>query len=81
MCRLNPLAVSDAMPYSALEIAASDGKTTEAFAKLAAHCEESNKKSVCQLLAWSWNENQPSENFKNLLASIPATEVESDIET
>ena len=68
------------MPYSALEIAASDGKTSEAFNKLAAHCEESQKKSVCQLLAWSWMEKQPSDNFNKLLGTIPATEVEPDVD-
>ena len=68
------------MPYSALEIAASDGKTTGAFNKLAAHCEESQKKSVCQLLAWAWMEKQPGDNFNKLLGTIPATEVEPDVD-
>ena len=74
------MAVSEGVPYSALEIAASDGKTSEAFAKLAAHAEESHKKTVCQLLACSWKENQPSDKFKELLSTIPTTEVGQDIE-
>jgi len=73
---LDPLAVSEGVPYSALEIAASFGKTTEAFNKLAAHTEESHKKSVCQLLRWACNENKPSDKFKELLCTIPAAEVE-----
>jgi ankyrin repeat protein len=73
---LDPLAVSEDVPYSALEIAASDENTTEAFNKLAAHCSgESHKKRVCQLLGWSWKESQPSDKFKELLSTIPATEV------
>ena len=76
--RLDPLAVSEGVPYSALEIAASFGDTTEAFNKLAAHTEESHKKSVCQLLRWACNENKPSDKFKELLCTIPAAEVEQD---
>merc|ERR1712130_414870 len=74
---LNPMSSTEEVPYSALEIAASVGDTTEAFNKLATHCdcEESHKKSVCQLLAWSWKENQPGDNFSQLLSTIPATEV------
>jgi len=74
---LDPMAASEGVPYSALEIAASNGKTSEAFAKLAAHAEESHKKTVCQLLACSWKENQPSDKFKELLSTIPTTEVDS----
>jgi ankyrin repeat protein len=74
---LDPLAVSEDVPYSALEIAASDENTTEAFNKLAAFCQKSHKKTVCQLLAWTWKEKQPSDEFKELLSSIPATEVGS----
>ena len=76
--RLDPLAVSEGVPYSALEIAASFGKTTEAFNKLAAHTEESHKKSVCQLLRWACNESKPSDKFKELLCTIPVAEVEQD---
>jgi len=72
---LDPLAVSEDVPYSALEIAASDENTTEAFSKLVGHSGESHKKTVCQLLAWSWKENQPSDKFKELLSTVPATEV------
>ena len=78
ICRLDPLAVCEEVPYSALEIAASNEKTSEAFNKLAAHSEGSHKKTVCQLLAWAWKENTPSDKFKELLCSIPATEVEED---
>jgi len=74
---LDPLAVCEEVPYSALEIAASNEKTSEAFNKLAAHSEGSHKKTVCQLLAWAWKENTPSDKFKELLCSIPATEVGS----
>ena len=78
ICRLDPLAKTEDVPYSALEIAASDEKTSEAFNKLAAHCEASHKKTVCQLLAWAWKESTPSDKFKELLSTIPATEVEQD---
>ena len=76
ICRLDPLAKTEDVPYSALEIAASDEKTSEAFNKLAAHCEASHKKTVCQLLAWAWKESTPSDKFKELLSTIPATEVD-----
>ena len=80
ICRLDPMAVSEGLPYSALEIAASEGKTSGAFAKLAAHAEGSHKKTVCQLLACTWKENQPSDKFKELLSNIPTTEVGQDID-
>ena len=76
MGRLDPLAVSEGLPYSALEIAASYKIADEAFTKLAARTEESHKKSVCQLLSWSWKGSQPSDKFKELLCTIPAAEVE-----
>ena len=71
------------MPYTAMEVAIAqiltDENATGAFNKIAAHVGESHKKTVCQLLAWSCKESQPSDKFKELLSTIPATEVELDI--
>ena len=75
--RLDPLAVREGVPYSALEISASSAATTEAFNKLAKHTEQSHKKAICQLLVWAWHEKQPSAEFKDLLGTIPAEEVGS----
>ena len=70
------------MPYTALEVAVAqmltDENATGAFNKIAAYGGESHKKTVCQLLAWSFKESQPSDKFKELLSTIPATEVEID---
>ena len=75
--RLDPLAVSEGVPYSALEISASSAATTEAFKKLSKHTEQSHKKAICQLLVWAWHEKQPSAEFKDLLGTIPSEEVGS----
>ena len=72
--RLDPLAVSEALPLSALEIAAAKGNP-EGFNLLAAHSKESNKKKICQLWVWAWTEKVPSDKFKALLRSIPIEEV------
>ena len=70
------------MPYTAFEVAVAqiltDENATAAFDKIAAHVGESHKKTVCQLFALSCNESQPSDKFKELLSTIPATEVEID---
>ena len=58
--RLDPLAVSEALPLSALEIAAAKGNT-EGFNLLAAFSKENNRKKICQLWVSAWTEKMPSQ--------------------
>ena len=76
MLRLDPLAVSEGFPYSAVEIAAAHGNA-EAFNQLTVYSEiESSKTKLGQLWIWaSGTEAMPSNEFEEILQSIPLDEV------
>jgi len=75
---LDPLAVSEGFPYSAVEIAAAHGNA-EAFNQLTVYSEiESSKTKLGQLWIWaSGTEAMPSNEFEEILQSIPLDEVNS----
>ena len=59
---------------TALEIAAMTGNAT-AFDLLSAHCEDELNQKLARMVLLALGEKAPSEEFKNLFASIPLVEV------
>ena len=75
--RLDPMAVSEEVIDTPLEIVAFGGNT-KAFDLLAPHYEENTKKQIAQLLIWALTDKAPSAAFILLFQSVPLAEVHSE---
>merc|ERR1712212_114906 len=71
-----PNGVTEKCPCTAMEIAAMTGNAT-AFNLLAPHCKDELNQKLAKLVLLALGEKAPSEEFKNLFASIPLAEVKS----
>ena len=78
--RLDPMAVTDEVVDSPLEIAAFN-VNTKAFDLLAPRYEEDTKKQISQLLIWALTEESPSAAFMSLFESVPLPEVNFELLT
>jgi len=72
----DPNGVTEKCPCTAMEIAAMSGNAT-AFNLLAPHCKDELNQKLAKLVLLALGEKAPSEEFKNLFASIPLAEVKS----
>ena len=79
--RLDPMAVTDEVVDSPLEIAAFK-VNTKAFDLLAPRYKEGDsKKQISQLLIWALTEEAPSAAFMSLFESVPLAEVNFELLT
>ena len=75
ICRLDPRATTEEVPYTPLELAAIN-ENTEVFDLLAPHYEDNANKKIAQLMIWGLTDTAPSEEFKLLFESVSLDEVE-----
>ena len=75
ICRLDPRATTEEVPYTPLELAAIN-ENTEVFDLLALHYEDNANKKIAQLMIWGLTDSAPDEEFKLLFESVSLDEVE-----